>query len=213
VRAPLIAPNARGPAAALALLGAGVTGALAGRSAGAVRVDRGVAERFDLRHGAAGMLVQRVADLGGLVPVSLASGLVAVPARRRHGAPGVALVVLGPALARVTTSLVLKPIVGRTKRGRLVYPSGHTTSVASLAVAAAVLVLGADDRSRRGRAALGLGLAVPVVAVGAALVGRGYHDATDTVGAVGVALAVVLTLALALDAVAPDRPCDRLLPR
>jgi undecaprenyl-diphosphatase len=207
----LIAPCTRGAAVALALLGAGITGVLGRRSAGVGRVDRRLGERVDLRHGAVGTLAQRVADLGGLVPVSLVSGLAAVPARRRHGRRGVGLVILGPALARMTTSLVLKPVVGRTKRGRLVYPSGHTTSVASLAVA--VLVLAADGRSPRVRAVLVLGLAVPVVAVGAALVGRGYHDATDTAGGVGVAVAVVLTLALSLDAADPDHRATAVLPR
>jgi hypothetical protein len=43
------------------------------------------------------------------------------------------------------------------------------------------------------------GLAVVVVAVGASLVGRGHHYATDTLGAVGVALGVVLAAALVVD--------------
>jgi undecaprenyl-diphosphatase len=39
-------------------------------------------------------------------------------------------------------------------------------------------------------------LTLLVVAVGAAMVGRGYHYPSDTIGAVGVALAVVLLVAL-----------------
>ena len=42
-------------------------------------------------------------------------------------------------------------------------------------------------------------LALLVIAVGASMVGRGYHYPSDTVGGVGVALAVVVAVALTVD--------------
>jgi undecaprenyl-diphosphatase len=90
--------------------------------------------------------------------------------------------------------------VGRTRGDELAFPSGHTTSVTSLAVAVAVLALGLPGVSRAWRALVVLALTGVVTAVAVSLVARDHHDATDTLGAIGVALAVVLAAALVVDA-------------
>lgn len=202
---PLVAPRFRGAAAGVALAGAATTTVLGWRYAGedhAGEVDRFVADLVDMRHGVVKTVGQGLADLGGPYPVVVALILAAGLALWLRGGRGLALVLLGPPLAMVTTSLVLKPIIQRTKGDELAFPSGHTTSVASLSVACAVLVLSLVTWPLLVRGVLALGLAALVVGVGTSLVGRGYHYATDTIGAVGVALAVVLVVALAVDAVA-----------
>ncbi|KAA2254035.1 phosphatase PAP2 family protein [Solihabitans fulvus] len=140
-------------------------------------------------------LVLRIADP---LPVVLAIlALAGYCAIRRRWA-GLVLVLLGPALALGVTEL-LKPITGRTIGADaqwLSYPSGHTTSVSALVVAAWVLLSGLTRAWRTAQLALS---ALVLVAVASTLVGLGYHYPTDIVGGFCVALGTVLALALALD--------------
>jgi membrane-associated phospholipid phosphatase len=198
----LVRPDRRRAVRALAALAAAVTAVLAWRYAGdtgAGRTDRHLAGLVDMQHGLPRVAGQVLAALGGPVPVAAALLLLAPLAWALRGGRGLALVLVGPPTAMVTTSLVLKPLVERTRGDDLAFPSGHTTSVASLAVVCAVLLLGLPV-SRTVRLLVVAGLGVLVVAVGASLVGRGYHYPTDTLGAVGVALAVVPAAALVVDA-------------
>jgi membrane-associated phospholipid phosphatase len=119
-----------------------------------------------------------------------------------RGPRGLGLVVVGPLSAMITTSIVLKPLIDRTHDGGLAFPDGHTTSFASIAATAAVLLLGWAVVPLAVRRIGVLGLLVLVAMVGAALVGRGYHYPTDTVAGLGVALAVVLVAAVLIDVVA-----------
>lgn len=201
-RGSLIRTGARGRVALTALAGALVTAGLGWRYAGesdAGRADRGLTALLDTQHGVPRVLAQAFAALGGPLPVAVALLVLAPLAWALRGGRGLALVLLGPPTAMVTTSLVLKPIVERTRGGELAFPSGHTTSVASLAVACGVLVLGLTAVPRALRLLAVSGLAALVLAVGAGLVVRGYHYPTDTLGALGVATAVVLSTALAVD--------------
>ena len=126
----------------------------------------------------------------------------------------VALAVLGPAVAVVLTEYVLKPIIDRYmfERGipvpvlRMAYsgafPSGHETGVAS----AALLALVAAGQLRLGSAARSALVAVLLAWTALAALGliRNYvHYATDTAGALGVAIVVVLGGAALIDAAAP----------
>ena len=153
--------------------------------------------------------------------------LVLAPlAWRLRGGRGLALVLVAPPTAMVTTSLVLKPLIERTRGGELAFPSGHATSVTSIALTSAVLVLGLTTIPRVLRRVAVGGLAGLVLAVCASLIGRNIHYPTDTLGAVGVSVAVVLVSALVVDAwadlladtgsdtarEAQDRPTD-VLPR
>ena len=63
--------------------------------------------------------------------------LLAAAAWWWRGVRGLALALVAPAAAMTTTSLVLKPIVGRTRGHELSFPSGHTTAVAGIAATAA----------------------------------------------------------------------------
>ena len=148
---------------------------------------------------------QGFADLGNPVPIALALLGLLIAAWRMHLARGLVVVALGPLLAMVTTSLVLKPIIDRTHRGGLAFPSGHTTAVTSVVLAGALVFLGRPGVTRRLRWVSGLALAVLVAAVAAGLAGLGYHYATDTVGGFALAVAVVSAVALAVDAVGDRR--------
>jgi membrane-associated phospholipid phosphatase len=204
-RMPLVVSDVRGRVVGLVAVAAALTGVLAWRyagDAGAGRADSRIAEVLDDQPGLAHGLARLLASLGGPVPVAVALVLLAPLAGYLRGGRGLALVLLGPPTAMVTTSLVLKPLVERSKGGELAFPSGHTTSVASIAVACGVLVLGLSALPRALRLVAVAGLAALVLAVGVSLVVRGLHYPTDTLGAVGVALAVVLGVALAVDAFA-----------
>lgn len=192
----------------LALAGAAVTAALGARVSDgdhALHVDRAATKAVDglfpVQHGDGGTVAELVARLGSPVPVAVLLVVLAAVAYRWRGRRALVLSVLGPLAAMATTSLVLKPLIGRTRGVELAYPSGHTTAVASLAVTVAVLVL--SSRMRRGRRwAVAVTLAGLVAAVAVALIGRDVHFPTDVVGGLGVAVAVVPTVAMLLDAVA-----------
>lgn len=201
---PLVHGAWRRPVLPVVAGGAGVLGVLAARYAGdgrAGRVDRVLADLVPMHHGPSAVVGDALVVLGDPVPVAVAMLLLAVLAWWGRGGRGLALVLVGPPAAMVTTSLVLKPIIGRTRGQELALPSGHTTAVASLAVVAALLVLGSALPGRTRAVAAG-GLGLLVAAVGVSLVGRGYHDPTDVVAALAVVAVVVPLAALTVDAFA-----------
>jgi len=148
---------------------------------------------------------------------ALSAGVIAVVAviaglTRRWAL--LALAVTAPLLAVFVTEGLLKPAVGRYMTARALpepmtshllsgaFPSGHETGVA----AAAVVIVVAAGHLRAplfGRLGLGVALLGWLVLAALGLVRNQYHYATDTVGAVGVAVGTVLTTALLIDATAP----------
>lgn len=109
--------------------------------------------------------------------------------------------VTGVVAAVVTVGLTsgLKPLTGRYIHGEfLSYPSGHTGFAAALTFTAALGVFGG---LRRFPASVLLVVAVFVAgaAMGWAQVTMGAHYPTDTLGGLGVALAVVPATALLTD--------------
>ena len=114
------------------------------------------------------------------------------------------LAVLGPALAGTLVDLVLKPLFNRHLGSMLSYPSGHTAATSSLALVVIIAMVGPARLqwpvAIRWLIALAAMASVPVIAI--ALVGGGYHYATDTFGGLLVGIACVLTVALLIDTVA-----------
>jgi undecaprenyl-diphosphatase len=115
------------------------------------------------------------------------------------------LALLGPGLTGVATTL-LKPAIGRTLNGNFAYPSGHTGGATAMGIVAALVVI---SLLRVGRA-LGLVLvACGAVFVGGsvsvAMIASSSHYPTDTIGGFSTAVAVVLSLAAAIDGVADRR--------
>ena len=142
-----------------------------------------------------------LAQLGGLIPVTVLTAapiLACLATRRLRGA---ALFGLAVPAAAALTEFVLKPLVGRTLRGYLCFPSGHTTTLVALAAACAVLLAGPARPRLPGaaRLLLVLGAALAAAAVATAMVARGYHYFTDTVAGTAVGIGVVLLTALVID--------------
>jgi len=160
-------------------------------------LDGTVVEHSGQHHG----LLWHISDLGS--PPALPLGLLvlvllAVLTRQRW--PAVLLVVAGPVAAVLLTEFVLKPLVGRTHEGGLALPSGHTTSVTSMAwVFVLVFVAGARQRPWWLRAGLTCLAVAAVLGVAGSMIALDQHYATDTMAGALVATAVVGTLALLLD--------------
>ncbi|MBV9143570.1 MAG: phosphatase PAP2 family protein [Pseudonocardiales bacterium] len=149
-------------------------------------------------------LTQALVSLGNPPEAALLVVAVAGAAAAVRRWSGVLLTIGGTVTAVISTELILKPLVGRLRYGHLSFPSGHTTAVAAVACAAAILLGGARwPRHLALRVAAGL---VPVALAGSvaiSLVAQHIHYTTDTVAGYGVALAAVLAVALVLDYVVP----------
>jgi membrane-associated phospholipid phosphatase len=117
---------------------------------------------------------------------------------------GVLLTIVGTVTAVAITDLILKPLIGRLSYGHLSFPSGHTTVVAAVALATAILIAGARwPRSMILRLVAGLAAVAVAVCVAISLVALRVHYATDTVAGYCVALATVLAVAFCLDFFGP----------
>ena len=164
------------------------------------RLDRGVDALIRNHLRADQSLTRALVSLGTLPHAALLVAAVAGAAAAARRWSGVLLTVVGTVTATTITDLILKPLVGRLRFGHLSFPSGHTTVVAALAVASAILIGGA--RWPRGIAVrLLAGLLPLTLALGVAvsLVAQRIHYTTDTLAGYCVALATVLTVALLLD--------------
>jgi membrane-associated phospholipid phosphatase len=116
---------------------------------------------------------------------------------RRRGA---VLAILAVPVTAVITDGLLKPLVHRTYIGQVVYPSGHTATIAALAATATVLLL-APPRPEMARPLRVLILAVAYLACEAVVVGViavRFHYFTDTVAGAAVGIGTVCGLDLGI---------------
>lgn len=196
---PLLPREVRWPAAVLVLCCTGVLVALAVRYHGdhtAGRVDDWVFGQTLLHsHRKVG---QWLAEALPLVMILIAA-VLAVVCGLRHRWRFAVLAVLAPSVTIALTETA-KHVVDRRIDHYLALPSGHTAGSTSVFLVVGLVVLSRVRRNVRAAAALVLA----AVTAGAALVGLlmvSLHDhyATDTVAGYCIALAVTLTLALALD--------------
>ncbi len=149
-------------------------------------------------------VTRALANLGDPVQAALLVAAVAGAAAVARRWSGVLLTIIGTVAAATTTDLILKPLIGRLRFGHLSFPSGHTTAVAAVAIAAAILLAGA--RWPRGIALrMVAGFTVVALALGVAisLVAEHIHYTTDTVAGYCVAIATMLAMALFLDYCGP----------
>lgn len=145
---------------------------------------------------------------------------LAVGALLRRAWNVAAFVVAAPVAAVVVSELVLKPLVHRRLGGvsfpvANAYPSGHETGIAALLTVLAVLTL-RTTWTVAVKAAVLVAFVLWAVVAAIGLIRNFLHYPSDTVGGAGVALAVVLATAFAIDAVTashrvsapdvPDRP-------
>ncbi|MFD7687471.1 phosphatase PAP2 family protein [Streptomyces sp. NPDC059781] len=115
------------------------------------------------------------------------------------------LAVAGPGLT-VGTTMLLKPLVGRTIHGddNLSYPSGHTAFLTAFVLVVALLVAGRRGLGGAAGTSLVLGAAlVAGAAMGWAQVVLGAHYPTDALGGWCTALAVTPATAWLVDAGRP----------
>lgn len=186
----------------LAALGVAILGVHYADARRAGRIDFAIDGR--LRHRLHGHMrfLHHLAALGGPVWVTVACVVLAVVFYRTGRRRAALLAVLGPAVAAGIAEFVLKPLINRRLHDYLSFPSGHTTGAVSVAVVIVVVLLGPSRPAwsttiRRALAALAL---LGAVGVATALVGSGYHYATDTVGGFCLAVGVVLAVAWMIDA-------------
>ncbi|HZD14666.1 MAG TPA: phosphatase PAP2 family protein [Pseudonocardiaceae bacterium] len=202
---PLLVDRARGPAGVVILLAVVVIAVLGMRYANqdaAGRLDLTLDSFISTHIRRDEPITGALVSLGDLPQAAILVAVVAGAAARRWS--GVVLTIGGTLTAVTITELILKPLIGRLRYGHLSFPSGHTTALFSVAIAAAILLTGAR-RPRNVGLRLVASLAAVVVAAGTAiaLVARHVHYATDTVAGCCVAVATMLAVALALDFVAP----------
>jgi membrane-associated phospholipid phosphatase len=207
---PLLAASARPRAGALlaccAILVA-VLGVLFAHQAKADWLDRTVDSPIITWLGGHPGLALRLAAPGSLIPAAVLSAAIIVAcllAGRLNGAVLTAAAV--PAAIGLDEGL-LKPLVHRTYRGILTYPSGHTTAIFTLAATVTVLLL-IPPQPATARA---LRVLIPVVAcalggfVAIAVIGLRWHHFTDTVAGAAVGIGTVCGFALILDLPAARR--------
>lgn len=201
---PLLPPSARWPALtvlAICVLVIAFLGVLFAHQSQPSGLDAVIDARLRSGLGGHRALLKRVALLGTLGPmVAMTTALIlaCLATRRWRGALLAAIAV--PA-AEVITEFLLKPLVGRTLRGYLVFPSGHTTGVFVLASVFTVLMTGPLRPRLPAAVRLLLVLAAYLAAsaTAVAMIAMGAHYFTDTVGGVAVAVGTVLATALMLD--------------
>ena len=122
------------------------------------------------------------------------------------------LAALGPALGTLLASDVGKPLIHRTMSGAAAgtFPSGHETGVTCTAMVL-LLAFGQLPVRRAAHVLLAVVLACWVLVAAVGLTRSYYHYATDTIGAIGFSIALILGLAALLDRYWP-RPRRRPLP-
>ena len=128
-----------------------------------------------------------------LLPVVAVAVLLAARSRRWRD---VSLLIMGPVVAVLTSSFVLKPIYDRHYNGHLVYPSGHTVSLVAVATALVLVV-----HQVRVRVVLAVAASVLLALAAVGMIGLGYHHLTDIVGGIATGIGVVVAVAVALDRV------------
>jgi undecaprenyl-diphosphatase len=137
-----------------------------------------------------------LADPIPLALLATALAVLCLVAGRRRLA---VLALVGPVATGLAT-VVLKPLVDRTKDGDLAYPSGHAGAATALALVACLLLVAVLQLHRWAAAAL---VSAVTVVEGAtmslAMTLTDYHYLTDTVGGFCTAVSIVLGLALLLD--------------
>lgn len=160
-------------------------------------VDSPVIAFFRARQG----LLPWLALPGTIIPAIAISAVAAAGClivKRPNGA--VLAVAAVPAATGLTDGL-FKHLFHRTYLGVLSFPSGHTTSVAGMTAALALLLLVPPQqaRTRALRAAVVATACLLMVMVVIGVIGLRWHYFTDTVAGAAVGVGTVLGLALLLD--------------
>lgn len=204
---PLLARRARPPAVAGIVLAIMVVTVLGLRYADQDmpgQLDRGL-DALIRNHLKSDQLITRaLISLGNPAQAAILVAAVAGAAAAARRWSGALLTIVSTVMSVTITELILKPLVGRLRFGHLTFPSGHTTAVAAVALATAILIGGARwPRSVAARLLAACAAIAVGVGVAISLVAQHIHYTTDTVAGYCVALATVLAVALFLDYLLP----------
>ena len=198
--------GSRRVAAAVVVLAVTIFAVLAVRYAGestAGGVDGHLDRAVDALPATGHGLARAVTVFGSPPVVTVAAGALALLCLLARKPRGALLAVAGPGLTGLVTTFG-KPVVDRTigREESLAFPSGHTGGATSLALVCALLLAAALElRARDTLLLAAAGAVVAGGAVGTGMVMGGAHYPTDVVGGFCTAVAAVLGVALALDAV------------
>ncbi|GAA3432436.1 hypothetical protein GCM10018954_020390 [Kutzneria kofuensis] len=165
------------------------------------RLDDAVDDRLFTIFGRYRVFLYQLLHVADLQVVATVLAVVAVTAVLRARPDIAALAAIGPLVAIGLTELVLKPLVRRRYTGWLSYPSGHTVGMLSTCTVLGVILLGAGGLTLALRVAMGVLLLAASVIVVLALIVDGFHYFTDTVAGTGLAVGIVLLVAMAVDTV------------
>lgn len=200
---PLLAGPARYRAGVLlagCALVVGTLGVLFARQSTADRFDRAVDAPVITWFAGRQHLAGWLAFPGTTIPAVALTVAIAVGcliAGRRNGA---VLAVAAVPVALGLNEVLLKPLVHRTYLGQVVYPSGHTATVFTLAAVLGVLLTAAPRPWRVVVLVVAYLVAVIVVV---AVIGLRFHYFTDTVAGAALGTGTVCGLALLLDLAGP----------
>ena len=206
---PLLAGSARpwaGVLLACCAILVAVLGVLFAHQARADRFDDAVNSQVIAWLGGHRGVLLWLAAPGSLIPVGVLCVAIIAACLLTGRLNGAVLAAAAVPVAVGLDEVLLKPLVNRTYLGNVVYPSGHTTAVFTLAATVTVLLLNPPQPAR----AAGLRVLIPVAAcalgvvVAVAVIGLQWHYFTDTVAGAAVAIGTVCGLALLL-----DRPAAR----
>ena len=199
---PLLSAAARPRAAVTVAACAGATallGAWLGHGAHTDPVDTAVDSRVQAGLAGHPKLLALLAWLGDLPAITGITAILVLACLLRRRYRGAALLALSVPAAAVITERLLKPLVDRTLRGFLSFPSGHATSTFALATAITMLLAGALGVPRAVRLAVAAIAFAVAAAVAAAMIALNLHYFTDAVAGAAVGTGTVLAAALALD--------------
>ena len=200
---PLLAASAR-PRAGVLLAGCAVLVAVLGlvfaRQNTADRFDHAVDSPVITWFASHHALALWLAFPGSVIPAVVLTAALAISCLLTGRRRGAVLAILAVPVTAVITDGLLKPLVHRTYIGQVVYPSGHTATIAALAAAVTVLLL-APPRPAVPRWLRLLILAVTYLTAGAVVIGViavRFHYFTDTVAGAAVGIGTVCGLALGI---------------
>jgi undecaprenyl-diphosphatase len=169
-----------------------------------VAIDARLSHHLAARRGTLDQVIGLIDPISVAAICALMCALFLVLGRRRLAI----LAILGPITTAGLVELVLKPIFNRRFDGALSFPSGHTATAVAIALVIIVALLGPSRPPWPAivRAGAAIAAAAGAATIATALVGAGYHYATDTLGGLCLATACVLSLAWVIDAVAGALP-------
>ncbi|HEX4464141.1 MAG TPA: phosphatase PAP2 family protein [Solirubrobacterales bacterium] len=186
-----MARNVRAPLAGClaCIVGFAILAVLVHRSGSVQHFDAVLLGHFAERGSRTGSLAAGIVllgDLGALLPLLAIACGIALKRHRPDAALAAVLVVAGANLStQLFKSLLAHPrfeaLLGYEQIGANSFPSGHTTAVASLAIAFAFVV------PREWRPAVGLVGTGLVVAVGCSVMALDWHYPSDVLGGILVA--------------------------